>query len=42
MQDRNTKGNLGSQALSAVKYVFAMAMFGTMVLIVVATYMAAN
>ena len=42
MQDKNTKGNFGAQAISAVKYVFAMAMFGAIVLMVVATFVATN
>lgn len=42
MQNRKTKGSFKSRVLSVVKYVFAMAMFGMIVLMVIATYVAAN
>jgi hypothetical protein len=42
MQNKNSKGTLKSVVISAVKYVFATAMLGMIVLLVIATYVSAK
>lgn len=42
MQNKNTKGKFKSGVIAAVKYVFATAFLGMIVLLVIATYVAAN
>jgi hypothetical protein len=42
MQNINTKCSFKSGAISFIKYVFATAMLGVIVLLVIATYVAAK
>jgi len=42
MKNSKTKGSFKSAVISAAKYVFATAMLGMIVLLVIATYVAAN
>lgn len=42
MQNINTKGSLKSGVLSAIKYVCGLSMFGMIVLLVIATFIATN